>query len=337
MNRQEFDNLLERYLDNQCTEPERRYVESWYAATQKEAKELDNFQQARLRDKLWNSIVQHADTRKSTRWGYSNLRKVAATLIIIGSCIFAVTYYLRIYQDDLAVAVLPSAVELVTVSNTDTTVREVRLRDGSSVRLHPGSEIKYPNVFGQRREVYLTGEAFFNVKKDPGHPFLVHAGEVTTRVLGTSFRVQAYQEQKEIKVAVTSGRVSVTSKGTRSFFKLWMGKQEVVLTPNQQLIYNRNEKTSLKQLVENPRILVHDTSREMAYNDEPVTKLLTALEKMYGITIQYDEKVLANCKITTEMTDEGLFERMDVICHVLHGHYSVNGTVIVVESPGCSN
>jgi len=340
MNRENFNSLLQRYLSGQCTESERRYVESWFEATQQtEVQDLDLSQQALLRDKLWNSIEGKLDThtKQLPSFNYWRISRIAAALVLFGAGLFSFSYYLRSPSDAQTIAVLSSKAEMVTISNGDSTVREVKLKDGSKVLLHPGSEILYPVTFGSLREVYLTGEAFFEIEKDPAHPFLVHAGEVTTRVLGTSFLVQAYREQKEIKVAVTSGRVSVLSKSAESFFKLWTSTKEVILTPNQQLVYNRHEKTSQTQLVNNPRMLVPDASKELVYTNEPVTKLFKTLEKIYGVTIQHDEKIMANCTITTEMTSEGLFERMDVICHVLNASYSVNGTMIVVESTGCSN
>lgn len=335
MDRKEFDSLLQRYTSDQCTDEERSYVESWFDATQKPGSAPDLFQQQRLRDKLWNSIEKQSDIRNS-RFDFWKLSKVAAVLLVAGSALFSYSYYVRTSADQSNSA-LSSEMAIITISNSETSIRKISLLDGSKVLLHPGSELKYAQAFTSNREVYLTGEAFFEVKRDPAHPFLVHTGEVTTRVLGTSFLIQAYQEQKEIKVAVTSGRVSVFSKSLESFFKLWKNKEEHILTPNQQLVYNKDQKTSTKQLVSRPRMIIPDASKELVFTNEPVTRLFKALEKIYGVTIQHEEKVLANCTITTEMTDEGLFERMDVICHVLNASYSVSGTTIIVKSTGCVN
>ncbi len=103
------------------------------------------------------------------------------------------------------------------VENTSGSVQKVALADGSVVSLEPGSTLRYPEHFGTQREVYLTGEAFFNVFRDEKHPFLVYAEDVVTRVLGTSFRVKAYGQGKEVRVAVTSGKVSVFKKGSEKY------------------------------------------------------------------------------------------------------------------------
>ena len=83
------------------------------------------------------------------------------------------------------------------------------LQDGSTVILEPGGEFRYNEKFLNPREVYLSGDAFFEVTKDASRPFLVYANEITTKVLGTSFRIKANQGEKEIVVAVKTGKVSV--------------------------------------------------------------------------------------------------------------------------------
>ena len=83
------------------------------------------------------------------------------------------------------------------------------LHDGSTVILEPGGEVRYNEKFLNTREVYLSGDAFFEVTKDASRPFLVYANEITTKVLGTSFRIKAKQGEKEIVVAVKTGKVSV--------------------------------------------------------------------------------------------------------------------------------
>ncbi len=336
MNRKEFDSLLLRYLNDQCTDEERVYVEAWFDATQRKGSELDTLPDEGLQEKLWNSIEKRASIRTSGSGGWKWVRIAAAVFIFISTALVSYSVYLKT-SEDKGMAVIPSEVPVVRISNTANVIKEIHLQDGSNVLLHPGSELTYPEAFASVREVELTGEAFFEVKRDPAHPFLVHTGDVTTRVLGTSFLIQAYNEQKEIKVAVTSGRVSVLSKSLESFFRFWKNKEEFILTPNQQLVYNKDYKTSTKQLVSQPRMILPNASKELVLTNEPVIKLFKALEKIYGVTIQQDEKVLANCTITTEMTDEGLFERMDVICHVLNASYTVSGTTIIVNSTGCSN
>ena len=115
--------------------------------------------------------------------------------------------------------------------------QKVTLQDGSIVTLEPGSEVRYTQKFMNHREIFLSGDAFFEVTKDPNHPFFVYANEITTKVLGTSFRVKAKQGEKEIVVAVKTGKVSVFAKSIDDVLN--KNGQEITLTPNQQVIYKR--------------------------------------------------------------------------------------------------
>src|SRR5882757_4506438 len=98
MNRENFNSLLQRYLSGQCTESERRYVESWFEATQQtEVQDLDLSQQALLRDKLWNSIEGKLDThtKKLPSFNYWRISRIAAALVLFGAGLFSFSYYLR--------------------------------------------------------------------------------------------------------------------------------------------------------------------------------------------------------------------------------------------------
>lgn len=94
------------------------------------------------------------------------------------------------------------------------------LPDGSVVKLNAGSSLKYSTSFGAQREVYLQGEAYFEVARDTLKPFIVKAGEVATEVLGTSFNVKYSAKDSVVQVAVTSGKVAVTFPQVNERFSL---------------------------------------------------------------------------------------------------------------------
>ena len=94
--------------------------------------------------------------------------------------------------------------------NSSDTNEAILLPDGSQVRLSPRSKMMYDaNDFSTNREISLQGEGFFNVQKDPAHPFTVHTKSVVTKVLGTSFFVKEFSHDKTASVIVRTGRVSV--------------------------------------------------------------------------------------------------------------------------------
>ena len=92
--------------------------------------------------------------------------------------------------------------------------RRLQLADGSVVWLNAGSRLRYPAAFARpQREVFLEGEAFFEVARDPKKPFLIHAGQSTTRVLGTSFSVRSYAREPAVVVVVVTVAFSAGQTG----------------------------------------------------------------------------------------------------------------------------
>jgi hypothetical protein len=153
-------------------------------------------------------------------------------------------------------------------------------------------------------------------------------------VLGTSFNVVAYEGAKEISVAVKTGSVSVAK--SKSVVTLEPAGNEVILTPNQEVIYNTMQDLFSKKLVAKPvLILEKPTLFETQYDGAPVVKILSVLEQNYGIDIQYDAEALSNCILTTSMAEEGLYERIQIICRAIGAEYEINNANIVINSNGC--
>jgi len=110
------------------------------------------------------------------------------------------------------------------------------LPDGSTVALNACSRLQYDadKFLKGNREVTLTGEAYFDIRHDPAHPFIVHSGKVNIKVLGTSFNVKAYPEDKQIETTLISGKVAVSFKTAEN-----AEAKEVVLLPAQRLLINK--------------------------------------------------------------------------------------------------
>ncbi len=263
------------------------------------------------------------------------LRYAAAVTIIVVAGVFAYPWETsdrnKLQKESSEVA------EIMKVVNSGNTVRKVTLQDGSTVILEPGSELQYSRKFTNRREVYLSGDAFFDVKKNPSYPFYVYANEITTKVLGTSFRVKANRGEKEIVVAVKTGKVSVFAKSTNN--ELNKNVQEITLTPNQQVIYKRTEHVAVKKVVEEPEVIIGRPILKDNYVNEPVILILKTLSESYGVEIRFDEASLSKCTLTSDIIEgEGLYDQLEIICNALGGTYKMeNDASIVIEANGCQS
>jgi hypothetical protein len=333
MRSQEFKELLDRYSRGEATPEEEELISTWYDNIKAD---IDNNKpyDDELEHRLWSRIRP-----KSPQLANQNnfFFKIAASIALVITA--ALTIYFisgkELGDNTILSIVTHEAGEFLIFSNSSTAKKVVELPDGSMVTLEMNSQISIQKgTDGKTRSVYLTGGAFFDVKRDTLRPFIVYSKEITTKVLGTSFHIKAYDASKEITVAVKTGKVSVfTKEETESDSKI----HEVILTPNQRMVYNRGEKKVLKEIVDNPdTILPQTTLFKMDYDDSPVTQIFEVLEANYGIDIQYDDEALKGCVLTTSMTDEGFYERIDIICKAINAEYKTENAVVFIKSRGCN-
>ncbi|NBB21876.1 DUF4974 domain-containing protein [Runella sp. CRIBMP] len=221
----------------------------------------------------------------------------------------------------------------------------VTLADGSSIFLSPKSRISYAKTFneGSKREVYLSGEAFFEVAKNPNKPFFVYANELVTKVLGTSFNVKAFPEDKNVEVKVRTGRVAVAVAEKISNRKNISNRERegIVLLPNQQAVLSRQEIRLVKSLVENPTLLSATTPTPMRYSfvfeAAQASDVFNMIEKAYGIDMVFDEEIFSKCQFTADLTDESLYEKLDIICKSIEANYQILDAQIIISGKGCAN
>lgn len=230
--------------------------------------------------------------------------------------------------------------QMLVRKNTGSHEMMVLMSDNSIATLSPGSTISFPKSFASgERKVILTGEAFFDVAKNPERPFLVFTNETVTKVLGTSFRVKALDRENTVIVLVKTGRVSVYPKAA---YETLQAKPElkvsvIVLDPNQQAVFNRKEQKLEKGMVINRELLSElSVQKELIFDDKPVTQVFRTLQDIYGITIDYNQETLANCMISAQFSDENLKQRLNAICQAIGAGYEMVDGRVVITSKGCS-
>ncbi|MDI9877431.1 FecR family protein [Flectobacillus rivi] len=224
--------------------------------------------------------------------------------------------------------------ELVTKTNKSTLKMPVKLPDGSSLLLEPNSTIQFPESFedSPNREVYLDGQAFFEVVKNPQQPFLVHAKTTVVKVLGTSFTVQSFNTEKEVKVVVKTGKVMVYEKEEED-------NNRVTLLPNQQVIVDEQNLMQASAISEEQVVAITSrTSTVLEFNESPVAQIFKKLENLYGVHIYFDQKLLEDCSLTTTLGEEPLFTKLQIICEAIgpNTKFEVVNEKIIIQSLGCN-
>ncbi|QRR00401.1 FecR family protein [Dyadobacter sandarakinus] len=277
-------------------------------------------------------------SRRFQIWGVSS-RKIAASVLMVASLTWVVTRWLP--ETPAAHTIIAARADSLIVKTNDTAGEmTILLADNSVAILGPGSSITYPRRFGLGdRQVRLSGEAFFDVARDPQRPFLVYANETVTRVLGTSFRVRAFTKENTVTVLVKTGRVSVYPEKTHQNGKMETDPERdgLVLMPNQQGVFIRDQHRLEKSAVANRALLTESVmSRELIFDDRPVTEVLRTMEKAYGIHIQCDTGLLARCSISAQFSDENLKQRLNAICEAIGATYEMVDGQVLIHSKGCS-
>ncbi|MFC5411163.1 FecR family protein [Larkinella bovis] len=227
-----------------------------------------------------------------------------------------------------------SAVPLREIVNSKASVLPVTLPDGSRITLSENSRISYSTQFDQEasREVFLTGEAFFEVTKNPKKPFLVYANGLITRVVGTSFTVRS--AGANVSVRVRSGQVAVYRMQEAD--PKARNAEQLLLTPNQQATFSEKENRLTRSVVENPVLLQKELQPAVFHFDNtPISDVFGLLEKTYGLPIVYDKTVLKNCYLTVPLSNEPFFTKLDIVCRTIGATYQVYDTQIVIAGQGC--
>ncbi|PWJ57750.1 uncharacterized protein DUF4974 [Dyadobacter jejuensis] len=278
-------------------------------------------------------------------WGFRSYWSMAAA---VAGILLVAGWYMQKEQALSPMELSPFAtavVEEITtkeVNNESQRAMLVNLPDGSSVTLSKGSRLTYPSQFGaDSREITLSGEAFFEVAKDPQKPFYVFAQRLTTKVLGTSFNVRAYQDDDEVSVSVKTGRVSVfQAEGTEAQKPKGGTELEgLVLHPDQEARFvNKEIKLVALPAKREPKAVdIPEELRQMDFDyvETPITEIFKELEKAYQVRFVYDYTVMSKCPITAQLTGEPFQKKLHLLCKAVGAKYSEQNGIITITGDGC--
>lgn len=227
---------------------------------------------------------------------------------------------------------------LVRVRSDGKNNRELILGDGSKIVLAPNSELVYPQTFDTLfREVSLNGEAYFEIARDTRRPFRVVAPDLVTEVLGTSFTVRSFESSPEASVSVKTGKVSVVTSDKKDDRKEIISSQKIgmILSPNQEAIYHRQDAKLIKKLAPNPEVVVSIPRSNLIFDATPMVEVLKTISMQYGVHMVYNEDLLSNCLLTGDLTDNSLYEQLDFICRLANARYDIVEGQIIIHSSGC--
>lgn len=325
MDKQYFIQLLQKYFDSDLTKEERDFIESYYNLFQNEPDILDSLDAYKknqfkndIKGKVWDRIINTESPEHSIRQSRKRTIWIAAAAIII--LILAMRIF---FTDDSSSMKTPP--ENIAVKHQEN--RLIFLADGSKVVLSTGSRLNYPSSFDGKktREVYLEGQAFFDIQHNANKPFIVHTGNLQTIVLGTAFNIKAMPGDKEITVSVVRGKVKVSDQN----------KVLGVITPDQEIKYNKQQDHSEMKAVKDHHYLDWK-SEDLLLDNVTIAEAAKVLEEEYKVTIDINDPSISSQRFTATFPRDGsLEEALKSICEFngVQYHYDKkNAFVSIVDN-----
>ena len=338
----EFNDLLTN--DAECKQHYTFFKSYWVVDNQQYSNTDLMFQ------RIKNKIGLTGDDTESASADYAagprrifTIWKNVAAVFLAGVCI-ALTWYL--YQHKTKLVQVAAIGQTVTPSRTKS---KIVLSDGSVVWLNSETTLKYPLSFvgARTREVYLNGEAFFEVTKDRQHPFIVHTGKMNVRVLGTAFNIKSYANESSSETTLIRGAIEVTLADRLS--------DRIILKPHDKLILNsktvkkyfRNKNltlashdsvntnyalTNLTYLRSNDTTVVETSwvNNRFVFKDESFENLATQMERWYGVKVAFKSETAKDYHFTGVFERESFLQALDALKLIESFDYKYkNGTVYI--------
>lgn len=346
MDRKEFHEILRRYIAGNTTDEEKNLVDQWYELLDDEslpalsAAELDSIRSGMLQN------IRNAPADINVRKTPGRIKKWHWLAAAVSTGIIAGSFYFRkavqpsgVYPEPYVSAVTNDFIEKRNHSDFP---QLIVLEDSSVVTLFPGSGIKYPLHFREGiREVYMQGEAFFEVHKNARRPFYVYNNSIITHVLGTSFTVRADNINNNVQVDVRSGRVEVIENCDLLKRPAVAKANGIILTPNQKVTYHESSGQFEASLSDRPVPLTQDKTmtipaRDFVFDEAPLSVVLKEIENQFGIEIVVEDETILDNVFTGDINKPDLFMKLELVCKSLSICYEVKGTKILIRNHACN-
>jgi len=206
---------------------------------------------------------------------------------------------------------------------------QLALSDGTLVHLNAGSSLKYPVSFvqGENREVFLTGEAYFDVAKDKAHPFLVNTGDVNVRVFGTQFNVSSYPEDKKVSTVLVEGSV-----GLYDAHKTYDEAKIALLEPGFKGDWNKGGKYVDYEKVD-VDVYLGWTEGKLVLKNLPFSAIIAKLERHYDVEIKNSYPYLNDQIFTATFDIETIEDVLNSFKEDTPFTYQIKNNVITISKP----
>ncbi len=248
--------------------------------------------------------------------------KIAASVTIILTSLLAYSWFAQKAEN----TTLHQKVVRYSKTNPIGQKTLITLPDGSKIKLNSGSTLSYDSRFGvKNRLVELHGEAFFDITRDPSSPFIIKSGELTTKVLGTSFNVRYYKGEDKIQVLVVKGEVAVSDNLGSSF----------ILNPKDILEYSHTDKNVTKSVCADMQSIIGWKDGILSFSNASFREVVEKIHRWYGVEVVVEDGFTVKGSYTGEYRNKSLEKVMDGISYASGFNYKIinDDKILIYKKP----
>ena len=330
MEEREIYLLITRYLQKQTNTTENEMLADWMTSSADNEQTFEEIKQAWLSvekpnvsesanalSKLKNRIRQGTDQQIKTKKLFPlKWSRIAASLVLIGSLSFAIIFLAQ------------SPKKSITVMNSLATkvgeMKTITLSDGTKISLGSKSILRYPVKFEENeRSIQLDGEAYFEVSKNPHKPFVVNTNDLSVKVLGTHFNVNASKNQVFTTVSLLEGKVEVNLNDDQD--------GAYTLKPGEELSVNRNNLQVFQRKLDSVSVLGWMT-KTLVFSNDKLSDAAVKIENMYGVKLVFADQATADTRLYAQFNNDKLDDVLEIICSTGNLIYSKNGNKIYLSA-----
>ena len=310
------DRVLERITDTMDDKDVNESLSSLWAQSDSASMDEREISAAYERLRITNGEKKKSKYLKLFTW-----QRIAAVIIPLVMLVVFGKLYVQM-SDELKTSQVVAMLQEHTVSDE---CKTIALADGTQVRLNQSSVLLYPEKFvGKERKVFLTGEAFFDIKHDGRHPFHVSTPYFDITDLGTSFSVSSYATDVEVSTTLKTGKIELKIVGEDKVYSM---------KPNDQLVYNVKTKAVDLRQVTNEDDGLNWRNKQISLDDVTLAEAARIMGDVYGVKFVFRSSRYRNTKITVHFNrGESLKKALAIVGNLVPGlEYELKKDKVIIK------
>ncbi len=309
--------LLKRYRQGLATDEEKTWIAQWLykldALEQSPTNEFVEQQREQSKEELKAYFFPVANRHKKI-FSITSIVAVAASILLV---MFAGWWY---FKQPSTITETAQSIVLNEVKTAAGQMKRITLSDGTQIVLNNKSSLKYPTHFtDSTRQVYLDGEAFFEVSRNTKQPFIVESNSLHVRVLGTSFNVRSYKEDHSATVSVATGKVGVSTLQNR----------EQQLVSGEEILLDKRSDRFTKSGISSKDIGSWQQGR-LIFKDEKLSEITAQLARKFNVQFEYKNPELKEKALNLRIENQPLSTILKALSISGEFQYQKNGDTIVL-------